>query len=100
MNKIEEIFKAFSIAFDPNAEQAELASKRIEICDACEFKNIINISFVNVAICTVCGCMLKAKIFTPVLHNDDDGVKSCPKSFWDNIENQYFLEKENKKNNI
>jgi len=89
MNKIEEIFKAFSIAFDPNAEQAELASKRIEICDACEFKTIHNISFINIATCSVCGCSLKIKIFTPVLHNDNEGIKSCPKSFCDTIEDEF-----------
>jgi len=85
MNKVEEIFRAFSIAFDPNAEQAELASKRIVICDSCEYKDIISIGFMNVARCTVCGCMLRAKIYTPVLHDDEN--KSCPMSFWDSIEN-------------
>lgn len=93
MNKIEEIFRSFSIAFDPNAEQAELASKRIEICNDCEFKDIITVSFINVARCTVCGCALKAKIFTPKTHLDEGG--SCPKGKWSTIEDTNFLEKEN-----
>lgn len=90
MNKIEEIFRAFNIAFDPNADQSGLASKRIEICNDCEFKTIHNISFINIATCSVCGCSLKLKIFTPVFHNENDGTKSCPKDKWDFVEDEFL----------
>jgi hypothetical protein len=74
MNKIEEIFKAWSIAYDPNDEQAELAAKRLEICEGCPFKSDMPLKH-----CTVCGCALKKKIYSPV-----EGA--CPKGFWDEID--------------
>ena len=37
MNKIEEIFKAWKISFNANDIQAELAAKRMQICDGCEY---------------------------------------------------------------
>ncbi len=38
MNKIEEIFKAWGIMFNPSDAQAELAGKRMQICDSCDSK--------------------------------------------------------------
>jgi hypothetical protein len=87
MNKIIEIFKAFSIAFNPNDEQAELASKRIEICNKCEFKHIIDV--MNISRCSVCGCALSGKIYTPKVYSDDGG--SCPKGKWENIEREWLI---------
>jgi len=58
MNKIKEIFKSWNIALNPDETQAELASKRIEICNSCEFK-VENLGFNQ---CSVCGCALKAKV--------------------------------------
>jgi hypothetical protein len=78
MNKIEEIFKSWGIAFNPNDKQAQLAAKRIEICNECEFK-----SDVPVRRCTVCGCALKAKIYSPV-----EGA--CPKGKWDEVDAIYL----------
>jgi hypothetical protein len=75
MNKLQEIFKAWNIAFDPNNEQSELASKRIEICNSCEFKT----TTVGINRCSVCGCALKAKVFSPV-------QGACPKGKWDQID--------------
>jgi hypothetical protein len=75
MNKIKEIFKSWNIALDPNEIQAELASKRIEICNSCEFK-VENLGFNQ---CSVCGCALKAKVFSPV-------KGACPKGKWDEID--------------
>ena len=40
MNKLKEILTSWNIAFDPNNEQAALASKRIAICNSCEYKAI------------------------------------------------------------
>ena len=85
MNKIEEIFTSWNISFNPNNEQNELASKRIEVCNSCEFKKI---KF-GINTCSVCGCALKAKVFTPV-----EGA--CPKGKWDNIDFVTPLKKEKK----
>jgi hypothetical protein len=76
MNKIQEIFTAWGISFNPNDEQAELASKRIEICNGCEHKKQ-NAIFKNV--CELCGCALKAKVFTPV-------KGACPAGKWDVVD--------------
>ena len=89
MNKIEEIFKAWSIAFNPNDAQSDLASKRIEICDSCEHKEAIGIGPVlSVYRCNVCGCALKGKIYTPVTYRDPGG--SCPKEKWKDVEEEWL----------
>lgn len=75
MNKVEEIFKAWNIAFNPNSEQAELASKRIEICNSCEHK----VTNLGVNRCSVCGCALKGKVFSPV-------KGACPKGKWNQVD--------------
>jgi hypothetical protein len=74
MNRVVEIFKAWGIAFNPNDEQAKLASQRLQICDKCEFKRDKPVIH-----CSVCGCALKAKIYTPV-------KGACPKGFWDAVD--------------
>lgn len=74
MNKIVEIFKAWGIALDPNQTQQEQALRRLSVCEGCEFK-----SDVPIKRCTVCGCALKAKIFSPV-------KGACPKGRWDGVD--------------
>lgn len=76
MNKVTEIFKAWKIAYDPTQNQNEQAEKRIAICDTCEHK-----SEVPFPRCTLCGCALKGKIFTPV-------KGACPAGKWDEIDAQ------------
>lgn len=76
MNKLEEIFKAWGIALNPNETQSALGAKRLAICEACEFK-----SDTPVKRCTVCGCALKAKVFSPVRG-------ACPKAKWDAVDEQ------------
>jgi hypothetical protein len=83
MNKIQEIFSAWNISFNPNDNQSELALKRIEICNSCEHKKQ-NALFKNV--CDLCGCSLKAKVFTPVLG-------ACPDGRWDGIDNNIVKNK-------
>ena len=78
MNKIEEIFHSWNIALDPNQQQTELASERIKICNECEFKKTIPITY-----CGECGCALKGKIFSPV-------KGACPKSKWDEVDNKFL----------
>ena len=75
MNKLQEIFKAWNIAFDPNKDQSELAAKRIEICNSCD-KKVTNLGFNQ---CSVCGCALKGKVFSPV-------KGACPEGKWDEID--------------
>jgi hypothetical protein len=84
MNKIKEIFKAWNISFNPNDEQAELASKRIEICNSCEFKK----KNVGINTCSVCGCALKKKVFSPV-------KGACPKGKWDDVDEVFNINVEN-----
>jgi hypothetical protein len=92
MNKVEEIFKSWMISFDPSQEQADLAIKRIEICDACEFRVLTPIGpFFNIAKCSVCGCSLKQKIFTPITYKDPGG--SCPHSKWSFVEDEWLNSK-------
>ena len=74
MNKLEEIFKAWAIWYNPNDSQSELAAERIQICDACEQKRITPVIH-----CGMCGCALKAKIYSPV-------KGACPAGKWNEID--------------
>ena len=78
MNKVIEIFKAWGIAFNPTHEQAGLASKRVEVCNDCEFKKDTPIIH-----CGACGCALRAKIYSPI-------QGACPKGFWNDIDKEFF----------
>jgi hypothetical protein len=82
MNKIEEIFKAWKISYNPNDLQSELAIKRMEICDDCDSKKTKPIIH-----CGECGCALKAKVYSPQ-------IGACPRGKWVPVE----MEWENKKN--
>ena len=82
MNKIEEIFKAWGIMFNPNDAQSELAASRMEICDGCDSKKTTPIIH-----CGECGCALKAKIYSPK-------IGACPRGKWIAVE----MVHENKKN--
>ena len=77
MNKLKEILTSWNIAFDPNNKQAALASKRIAICNNCEFKA----TNLGINRCTVCGCALKGKVFSPK-------QGACPKGKWDEVDNE------------
>jgi hypothetical protein len=101
MSNIEEIFAAWRIQFNPNEPNFDIASKRIEICDSCEFKTEIQLPNPDPQIveyltrCTVCGCALKSKAFNTVTYKDQGG--SCPHGKWNFIEDEYL---ENRKNAI
>jgi len=79
MNKVIEIFKSWGIAFNPNDAQSTLAAKRLEICEGCEFR-----ADTPVKRCTVCGCALRAKIYSPV-------TGACPKAKWNNIDVEHLI---------
>jgi hypothetical protein len=87
LSKTKEIFEAWAISFNPNDAQAELASKRIEICDVCEHKALE--PYIR---CDQCGCALKAKIYTPRTYKDSGG--SCPKTKWKEVEDAYLKTKD------
>ena len=84
MNKIEEIFKAWQISYNPTSLQGELAIKRMEICDTCDSKKINPVIH-----CGECGCLLSKKIYTPV-------IGGCPRGKWVAVEMD-FESKKNKK---
>lgn len=89
MSKIEEIFKAWRLVLNHNSDQADLACKRIEICNECEFKAVTEIGNMEIYTrCSVCGCALSGKIYTPLTYKDPGG--SCPKGKWENVEFQHF----------
>jgi hypothetical protein len=83
MNKIEEIFRAWKISYNPNEWESGLAIARMEICDKCDSKK--DNPYIH---CGECGCMLSKKIYTPVMGG-------CPRGKWISVE----IEFENKKNN-
>lgn len=74
MNKITEIFKSWGIMFNPDDKQADLASERIQICNACEQKKESPMIH-----CGLCGCALKAKIYSPV-------QGACPAGKWNEVD--------------
>jgi len=83
MGSIKEIFTAWGIALNPNDAQSELAVKRLEICEECEFKKTIPINR-----CSVCGCALRGKIFTTNTYLSQGG--SCPKNKWRTVEREWM----------
>ena len=85
MNKIEEIFKAWGIMFNPTDAQAELATDRMQICEECDSKRTI--PFIH---CAECGCALKAKIYTPK-------IGACPRGKWVAVEMKWENEKNKKR---
>ena len=70
MNKIEEIFKAWKIAYKPNELESGLAIKRMEICNICDSKK--DTPFIH---CGECGCILSKKIYSPT-------IGACPRGKW------------------
>ena len=87
MSKIVEIFTAWGIALNPNDLQNELAVKRMEICEECEFKKSIPINR-----CGACGCPLRGKVFTTNTYLSQGG--SCPKNKWRNVERDWIEKKD------
>jgi len=92
MNKVEEIFTAWRIALTVAKDDPkyDLACKRIEICEGCEHKETVTLGNLDIFTrCNLCGCALKAKIFTVATHNNTPGG-SCPKGKWSDVEDEYM----------
>ena len=84
---MEEIFKSWGIDYNPTDSRNELASKRIEVCNSCPNKKEID-GVRNV--CSLCGCMLKSKVFTAEMGQ-------CPDDRWNEVEEK-FVKYKTKKN--
>ncbi len=76
LSKIKEIFNAYAVMADPTTEQAEIAAKRLETCNKCPFMKERDLGFTVVKVCGECGCVLKAKVFTPE-------KTACPENKWE-----------------
>ncbi len=76
MNKVSEIFRSWIIAESPTKEQAELASKRLNICKGCD--SMVE-SVVFKFKCKECGCPIGKKIFTPLMG-------TCDLQKWNSVE--------------
>lgn len=83
MNKIEEIFKAWGIMFNPTDAQSELAAERMQICDDCDSKRTTPIIH-----CGECGCALKAKVYSPVIGACPRGKWTAAEMIWENNKNK------------
>lgn len=85
---IVKIFSAFKTKLTANHSEKELALKRLEICNGCEFKSReIESSLVR---CRSCGCLLHGKVFT-------QQYSECPENKWAEIDKPYFEINDKKK---
>jgi hypothetical protein len=66
-----EIAESWIISMNPTPEQEEIANKRIEVCNGCEFRKKLVFYY-----CDRCGCPLEKKIYSP------KGPETCPEGFW------------------
>lgn len=80
MNKLVEILRSWGIQLNPNEKQSKLAEERIAICDTCEHKRTSPTIH-----CSVCGCLLKSKIFSPV-------ENACPEGKWAEVDKRLSKE--------
>lgn len=72
MNKIQEILTSYLTKYTATEEQRELASKRLEVCTACEhWKHSAIRDY-----CDLCGCTTSGKVFSP------KGAEACPMKKW------------------
>jgi ribosomal protein L37E len=76
VNKLSEIFQAWVAAAKPTPEQKLLAEQRTTICEECPHR--AHNDLLNFYYCSLCGCPLSKKVFSP------DGPKACPGSKWEN----------------
>ena len=76
--KFKEIAAAWIEAANPTDESKKLAERRAAVCNGCEFRKK-NTTLVDFYYCSLCGCPLNKKIFSPV--NPEENP--CPKNKWD-----------------
>ena len=85
-NKISKIATAWIAAANPTPSQKELAEKRYEICNGCEYRKVITKKLKIGEVCGECGCFLSKKIFT-------QEFDACPKHYWLEVEKEHFKTK-------
>jgi hypothetical protein len=73
MNKIKEIILSWATKMNPTEEQKQVAEQRLKVCMNCEFWRE---SPTRIEYCSKCGCLTKAKVFSPV------GIDACPLHKW------------------
>lgn len=76
MSKINEIKEGYKNLIIKNEEIEQLAKKRREICNSCEYNSENKGGLFNESVpyCTLCGCILSAKVRS----KDSE----CPKGKW------------------
>lgn len=77
---IKEILSAWKAKVKPTSAQKDLAKQRAEICDKCDKVGKRDVS--GQEYCTVCGCYLKAKVYSY-----KEGA--CPEGKWDEVDRKY-----------
>jgi len=84
---LKKIISAVRIKISPTEEQKELALKRLEVCNGCEFRSRdINNPLCR---CLSCGCFINAKVFTDI-------YSDCPQNKWSEVDKPYFKVKNEK----
>jgi hypothetical protein len=78
LRKFKEIASAWIIAANPTLEEKELAEKRLNVCNGCEYRQE-NENIIEFYYCGICLCPLNKKIFS--LKNPE--VNPCPANKWD-----------------
>jgi len=78
------ILKAWGIAMNPDEDQNRVASARLEKCSECPHKKV---NALSVHYCSLCGCPIKGKIFTPdrvtVINGSGRIVNPCDDNRWE-----------------
>ena len=85
-----EISSAWYNKFIHSDELKKLADDRFLICLECPSKKeILNVKTTEWALkCNECGCLLKAKVYTPHTYLNKRG--SCPLGKWKEVEDEYL----------
>jgi len=78
--KVEEIVKAWVIAYNPNKQETKLALERGFICKSCEHRIFRSL----LPICGACGCPISKKIFSP-------NFNACPKNKWESVDKNSYI---------
>ena len=76
--KFKTIASAWIEAANPSPESKAIAESRAAVCSGCEFREK-NTTLVDFYYCSLCGCPLNKKIFSPV--NPEENP--CPENKWE-----------------
>ena len=76
---IKEVLAAWVAKINPNEDQKALAEQRAQVCSGCEFAKSVIKDKKLIDYCSVCGCILGAKVYS-----NKEGA--CPKGKWNGID--------------